>query len=565
MSFSAHNSHKANMFNFKPYVRKMKHKLLTPVAIAMMLAFSACSSDDDTAGLSPTDDTGFAATKVVTNSGLKSIPVVATRGTENVTVEYFSGGKTARMTAPLNVTGSAANSALVSGNVQLYSSTPTVVNVYGGTNVLAENVLLPGLQTAASTGEKVGDTDAYFFVRIDDEILNGGSYSGQSSAKFYPQTAYGGSSFTKKGRITTEGQTWYSDENASNYIYSLTGAGTASVINEIPEFTASDFYAAMRPSEFREFAANYDNYKIIWYLVHYPTSDNKWHVDGYLTYKDTEEIEPTDEDKDKHNTDVPTPVDPDEPDEPIKPVDPDTTINVPKSADGIYHEGGVLLYEYDNEVKDYNDLVVDYDIEARFPKDGNTPYIKVVMHLRALSAKTINSVSIDFDHLQDIVCPADDMNISFHGVNIQDLPQADVPDFSDCELTPTQSGNLELGVENLQWLLTNDNANGWYNLDGNGFYNVTVETLNDKPYATVSFMLYPKEGSTDEDIEQAVANILSVATKSFKVNGESGDYIIAPTGTPHVIEGKTLLEAFPDYPNDGWWDNYVEDNVITIK
>lgn len=536
----------------------MKQKLLTPVAIAMMLALAGCSSDDDTTGLSPGETEEFAATQVVKTSGLKTIPVVATRGTESVTVEYLSGGKTAQISAPFNVTSSADNSALVSGTVQLYSSTPTTVNILSGTDVLAENVLLPGLTTTASTGEKVGDTDAYFFVRIDKEILNGGSYTGQSASKFYPQTAYGGSSFTKKGRITTEGQTFYSDDYSSNYIYSLTGAGTADVINEIPEFTAADFVQAMSPSEYREFAANFDNYKIIWYLVHYPTSDNKWHVDGYLTYKDTDEIEPTDEDKNKENSDVPKPVDPDEPD------DPDTP-DVPKTDDGIYHESGVLLYEYDNEVIDYNDLVVDYDIEARFPKDGNTPYIKVVMHLRALSSKDINSVSIDFDELQDLVCPADDMNISFHGVNIQDLPQADIPDFSDCTLQPTQQGNLELGVDNVQWILTNDNASGWYNLDGSGYYNVTPETFNGQPFATVSFMLYPKEDSTEEDIEQAVANILSVATQSFKVNGKTGNYIIAPTGTPHAIEGTTFFDAFPDYPNEGWWTSYNEDNVIKIN
>lgn len=530
----------------------MKQKLLTPVALAMLLAFTACSSDDDTAGLTPAETTDFAPTQVVKTSGLKSIPVVATRDTKSVTVEYLSGGKTTQLAVPFTATGTAENSALVSGTVQLYSATPATVNVLGGSQVLAENVLLPGLTTTASAGEKVGDTDAYFFVRIDQSILNGGSYLGQSSTKFYPQTAYGGSSFTKKGRITTEGQTWSSDENSSSYIYSKTGAGTASVINEIPEFTAGDFVAAMRPSEYQKFAANFDNYKIIWYLVHYPTSDNKWHVDGYLTYKDNTEIEPTEGDKNKENTDVPTPIDPDVPD-------------VPKTEDGIYHDAGVLLYEYDNEVKDYNDLVVDYDVEARFPKDGNFPYIKVVMHLRALSSKDINSVSINFDELQDLVCPADDMNISFHGVNIQDLPQGDIPDFSGCTLQPTQTGNLELGVDNVQWILTNDNASGWYNLDGSGYYNVTPETFNGQPFATVTFMLYPKEDSTEADIEQAVANIISVASKSFKVNGQTGDYIIAPVGTPHAIEGKTFEEAFPDYPNGEWWVTYVDDNVIKIN
>lgn len=520
---------------------------------AALFWFAGCSSDDEVIDQGNTEQNQTVATKVVTESGVQEIPLVVTRGTSDVTVKYTSNGQPAEMKVPFTQTSQRNGSSLVSGKVTLYSPTATCVNIFNGNNLVAENVLLTGTQTKAkvqSTSETVGDTDAWFFVRIDNSILENHDWSGKSSELFYPQLANGNSDYSKKGRIYTEGIDWKTSDNEPYYIYSSDGSATAPLLAEIPEFTAEDFPEAIR--------ADFDNYKIIWYVVKKQASESDgWHVDGYLTTKDNNTVTPT-TGEDKEDSVIVKPVDPDQP-----------STDVEKSEDGIYHDSGVMLYDNDGD-KDYNDLVVDYDVEARFPKDGNFPYIKIVMHLRALSCNRLDKVSMNFDKLDQYVCAADDMNITFHDVRIQDTPYEDVPDFTDCWLQPERSGDLSISVSRLQWLLNNDNENGWYQLDENGWYNVTNESFNGKPFATLTVMLYPKEGSTEEDIEQAVANILDVARQSFsfgdEVGGEdTGDYIIAPTGTAHVEEGSNIYEAYPNYPNDGWWETFVDENIVKIN
>lgn len=575
----------------------MKKSKFLMLACAAVLA--GCSSEDDalSSAQGSVSETSEVTTLVVSQSGVSEIPLVAQKGTTSVTVEYSSNGALTTMSVPFETTSTQANSSLVSGKITLYSATSTLINVYNGNEKIGENILLPGFVTTKRTttttrtgmpgwgpsgqggyksgqDEKVGDNDAYYYVRLDDEVAHELGSAGQASSNYYPQTNTGGTYFgsLNKGRISTSAvSTWQSGtDGVKLYIYSSDGSGTADALAEIPDFfgnKTSIFPAAIASG------LNADDYHIIWYTV--KLQDGTWHVDGMLTKKsktdiNPEPVTPEPEDTIKPGPDpTPEPVDtivpgPDQPDEPGDTV---------KTADAIYHNAGVMMYDKDGD-KDYNDLVIDYDVEARFPKDESSfPYIKINMHLRAMSnVCDLEKVGMNFKDLASYVCPADDMYITIHGVNVKDL-DATVPEsIKNTELKPnvTISGDVIASLENLGWVLTN-NTEGWYTLDEHGCYNLTQETFNGKPFATLSIMLYPKSGSSVADIEKAVASVLDVAKQSFTFDGAEGDYIIAPVGTPHVSEPYTFEQAFPKYPAEGWWtydetvQNYDAEKVVNIN
>lgn len=556
----------------------MKKSKFLMLACAALLAGCSSENEADVTGQNGTEaETSTIGTLVVTQSGVTEIPLVATKGTKTVTVEYSSNGNLTRMSVPFKQTSSRANGSLVSGSISLYSATATCVNVYDGDSKIGENILLPGFVAERTTttatrwggewdwnkpDQKVGDTDAYYFVRIDEEIVGDihGS-QGQNSSNFYPQSRQGGSVFTSlnKGRIQTEGVKWQQGTNGvSNYVYSSDGSGTADILKEIPDFLGN------QESIFGEYLFDPTLYKIIWYTV--KCQDGTWHVDGLVTRIDKETIDPT-----------PTPG-PDPVPEPVDtivpgPVDPDVPADTVKKADAIYHNAGVMMYDKDGD-KDYNDLVIDYDVEARFPKaDGQFPYIKLTMHLRAMSNECdLSKVSMNFKDLENYVCPSDDMYITIQGVNVKDLSYKYPDAIKNTELTPSVSidGGVIASLENLGWVLTN-NTKGWYELDEHGCYNLTQETFNGKPFATLSIMLYPKENASEAEVEAAIASILDVAKQSFSFDGAEGDYIIAPVGTPHVSEPYSFSEAFPKYPEEGWWtytddqQNYNAEKVVNIN
>ena len=511
------------------------------------IIFSGCSSDDNLADGSISPNGGNGKAIVITNSGVERIPLVVEKGTKAVKLVYTSGGAKKSFTAKFTETSSAGNSSMVGGYATVYSKMPMVVDVYDGNNLVAENLQLKGRQAkmANATPAQGTEREAYFFIRTDGKIPG---FSAESSLKYYPQNADGtthagdinrGKIETDLGKIGIKELHWTYPNGGDiiRYLFSSDGSAVAPVILEEPDITKIKLDGK---------DIDTTKYKVVWYVAKEQTNsaNHPWHVDGVLVEKSNNG--PV---VDKDTADVVIPTPPENPD------------NVSKTEDGIYHDGGVMEYDCDGD-KDYNDLVVDYDVEARFPKDDNFPYIKIAMHLRALSGcSSIDSVSLDFKDLDKYVCPNDDMNITFQGIaidktpNYDSDPQYNIPDFKDCALKPFVDGNLSVGVGNLQWLVNNGNKNGWYKLDENGWYNVTQESFNGKPFATLSVMLYPKSDMTDADIEQAVANILDVTRKSFKFNGRDGDYIIAPVGTPHVVQGYTFKEAFPNYPNEGWWKN----------
>lgn len=521
----------------------MMRKILCLGALSLLLVLAGCSNSDD---LAKGGALSGSAVKTVVTSGVQTLPAVVTKGTTEVTVKYKSNGKDVALEVPFTQTATRDNSALVSGYIRLYSATPTEVDLYNGETCIGERIRLTGLQLSATPAAATSQTkDAYYFVTIDERIAGGQSFNGQDLTHFYPKDEKGdpgyGGSYGNVGQVQTTDAEWYTTTDGREYVYSRDGSATADLLKSIPE---SAILESLPVSQIRQDFS--EKYKIIWYMVQQRKGMPR--VFGYLTLKDTRLVpnDPLYVDRS-----LPATVDPDQP-------------STDKTEDGIYHDAGVMLYDKDGD-KDYNDLVVDYDVEARFPKDGKSPYIKVAMHLRALSDKTLNTVGLKFDNLSRYVCPADDMHITFHGVKIEDTPQADIPDFRDCTLVPGQSGDLTLTGSNLQWLLNNNNKNGWYVLDGNGYYNETQSTFNGKPFATLSFMLYPKAGQSETDIEQAVADILSVTSKGFLFDGQSGDYIIAPVGTPHVAEGNTITTAFSGYPEGEWWKEFDGDKVVNIN
>lgn len=531
------------------------------LGLLMMSAalFSACSSDDDdVAGGNDTETDGTTSATVLTY-GVQKIPLVVTKGTTDVTVEYSSDGKTTRVTAPFKQTSSASNSSMVSGYVLLYSPTATNVTIYNGSKVVAENISLAGKTTTATQRALTKDASstkktAYFYVRKDVAV----DESPQSSKLYYPQTAGGGSEKTdaNKGEIETDltkvsnAISWKGDDG-KQYVYSSDGSATEGIIfQEVPSyFKGENFVKLLEQLKIDTKAAdfNVDDYYIIWYVVKKQADD--WHVDGAVVKKPQTEVTKDDDTPTGDDTKI------------THVTKPDADNNV---SDGLYHNGGVMLYDGDGD-KDYNDLVVDYDIEARFPKTGNKytfPYIKIVMNLRAFSSASLDSVSINMDGLKDYVCKNDDMYITFQGVDKEKTPctvgKVTIPDFSgsNCSLKASVTGNTAITASNLQWLLNNGNASGWYDLDANGFYNVTQQSFNGKPYATLSVMLYPKEGTealTSAQIEETIDKIMDVAENSFTFNGKKGDYYIAPVGTAHAVEGSTLTEAFPKFPATEWW------------
>lgn len=511
-------------------------------ALGALLALAGCSSSDDAM---PDTASGMGTAQTVLESGVKEIPVVVTRGTTAVTVKYKSAGKDAELSVPFTQTASHTNSALVSGHIRLYSATPTSVDLYDGTTRIGQDVLLPGrvLGTAATTGTATATQNAYYLVCIDERIAGGQPFNGQDLTHFYPKDEKGdpgyGGSYGNTGQVQTDGVDWYTTNDGRKYVYSRDGSATAGLLKSIPE--SAILKSLPVPQIQQDFASKY---KIIWYMVQQRTSNGTPRVFGYLTLKDTPKVP-----NDPLYTDrsLPAPVDPDQ----------------PSTAEGTYHDAGVMLYDGDGD-KDYNDLVVDYDVEARFPKDGQSPYVKVVMHLRALSDKGLDEVGLNLSGLDLYVCPVDDMHVTIHGIDVKDTPLDGVPDFRDCGLTLRQGDALTLTGGNLQWLLTNGNEHGWFGLDSQGWYNVTQSAFNGKPFATLSFMLYPREAESGEDIEQAVADIMSAAGKGFLFNGKAGNYIIAPVGTPHPAEGSTLAEAFPAYPDGTWWTTFDGDRVVSI-
>lgn len=336
------------------------------------------------------------------------------------------------------------------------------------------------------------------------------------------------------------------DHNTTHYIYSADGSAVAATIVEQPDVNAL--------LQGTNLTFNPETQKVIWYVTKF--TYGSWHVDGVIVKKETQELK---DDAEKPKNLIGQSV---------------TSVHAQDAteaspAQGVLHNGGVAMFESDGDM-DYNDLVVDFDVETRYTEE-NFPYVKLVMHLRALSVRDIRRVALNLDGFEDLVAAEDDFAITVRETNIQNTPKTDetdpsynLPDFRDTGLTVGRLDNQGLEAGNVQWLLENGNQHGWFKLDASGWYNVTQEDFNGKPFMTVEAMHYPKEGA---DVQGTVNKLISTLSHSFLLNGVAAEPIIVPTLTPHTAEGFTLRQAFPTYPTEGWWsDAKVDDaKVVHIK
>lgn len=543
------------------------------VKMMMMAGFSllltACSQDDSLTTVPDNGSGDTGETEIVVKSGVQNIPLTVVKGTKNVRVTYTAGGNAEQMDVPfVQTSASLDGSAMVSGYARLYSESPATVNVINGKLTAASGVQLTGRVTKRGHhDDNDGLAPAYFFVRLDNTVPGVGE--SEASNLYYPNDN-GASVFnnTNLGYIQTDiskidefkgtGVDWHEGRPGTHilkYIFSSNGSLTAPIVKAEPAFL-KDFRLANGEK------VDWDKYKVVWYVAklqndHY-NNIPLYHVDGVITKKKTTNAGGNGDGNFDHNDTIPT----------VKP-NPDVDLN----EDGIYHDAGVLMYEMGemgNDVSvDYNDLVVDYDVEARLPKDGNFPYIKLNMHLRALSCKSLDKLTVNLDGLGDkYLAKSDDMHITIHGLAIDDYEEAikEIPAsiVNGCTLkgeVAHNGGNTSISVSGLQWLLSNGTP-GWYDLDGQGYYNVTQQSFNGKPFATLSVTLYPKTTDSEADVEQAIANVIDVVKDSFTFDGKKGQYVIAPALTPHVQEGSTAAEAFPGFPNGKWWEKYDDSKVV---
>lgn len=544
----------------------MKQIKLLFLLFATVLA--GCSSNDDIT--TPNGDNGDGkGTQTIINSGVQSIPLVAPKGTENVIVKYTSEGTEKTFVVPFVTLYETGNNSLVNGQVTLFSAKPAIISITDDAdNVLAENILLSGRQfSTASTSSAVakGKEMAYYFIARDK-----GEGAQYKESDYYPTSSYGGPyvGAMNYGYIYSEGVNWETDSNGSRYIYSSDGSAISDLLSEIPDLTGHE----------NSKVANFLNYntetqEIVWNTI--KEVDGKWFVYGLVKSKSANNGDNSDKGEnpggDKGelvDSIIPSPVNPDAP----------TTEQ--KKLEGIYHNCGVLMWDNDGD-KDYNDLVVDYDMEYRSSNSGVAPYIKIVMHLRAMSKNNINRVDFNFDNLERYVAPNDDFDIWFHGISINDTEEhrlnhkydngeaLPIPfNSTNCKLIPGWDKEKSSAyVDNLQWLLTNA-TDGWYKYDEHGCYNLTQDSWNRKPFATLYLELHPTEWTADGDMRTNIINALNVTKQYFTVDGESGDYIIAPNQTPHTAEGYTFKEAFPNYPNAGWYKNakrYNKECVVDVR
>lgn len=555
----------------------MKALKLFPLLAAAVLA--GCSSDDTIATDGGTAQGGNdAATLIVEASGVETVSVVAPKGTDSLTVEYLSGGAAKSFSVPFTTVSGDEKSSFVKGYIKLYSPTETAVTIKNGSNVIAENVILKGFVTSPSlkgSTQTAGDRDAYYVVYLSDELE-----SLDPAGECKTGVRLNG------GRVNTNADIdWeyiYSKAN-DKVISSPDGSGLAEALAVIP-----DFFAA-KNSIFPASVANVINsndYEIVWTFIQVPSNGRDVRVAGHLQKKQTESTDKGDTGKiDKGDTDESGTKDPSVVPSPSTPDQPTTD---QKTLEGIYHYNGTMMWDCSGD-EDFNDLVLDYDVEYRSTNSGLFPYIKIVAHVRAMSADAKNfdnldRVNIGFKNLNQFMGENKALDITFHTVSYTDKAKMDengIPFYRygtpGCGLVPVWQENYDYNcasITGLQWILTNG-TQGWYDLDSEGNYNLTQESLNGKPFATLSIELHPDEGDYTKFGADVRTQILDILTDmavcpdfSFsKAGGQSCSslYRIAPSMTPHVKAGSTFKKAFPNYPADGWYDTFNANEVVNVK
>lgn len=244
-----------------------------------------------------------------------------------------------------------------------------------------------------------------------------------------------------------------------------------------------------------------------------------------------------------------------------------------------YHSSGVAMFETTGEDYDYNDAVLDYDIEGYIPsadslEAGNWPYLKTTIHLRALSDDQITSVGIDLEGLdKDFFCEADDMYITAgNSLDIKEVLknttaniQGTKPNFAE--------GSYGIDLSGIEWLMTKEacetkytNSKGeemFFNKSAdpelNYWYNVERDDENfGGDLLTITVVCYPdmSKMTLDEWKEKMEDIICDIENQKFyvTVNGEKNyNCIKAPFLTKHTDETNPFIDAYPEYGKEADW------------
>lgn len=170
------------------------------------------------------------------------------------------------------------------------------------TNISLNGMRMSTRRTIMDFSDVIGQSDAYFYIRIDNRIPGCESYS---SKLYFPQRKDGGSMFSNLNRGSIDKGSvsdWsFGNGDISYYIYDTTGKKTVTPLTHIPSL--KDIIAAnANTGDYDLSAIDTTSLKVIWYIVKYESG--VWHVDGVLTYKTTSditEVDGIDEDKTLEN------------------------------------------------------------------------------------------------------------------------------------------------------------------------------------------------------------------------------------------------------------------------
>lgn len=162
---------------------------------------------------------------------------------------------------------------------------------------------------SSENSQNVGNSDAYYFIRIDNRIPGCGSFD---ASKYYPQTSNGGTIFYcmnnygmydgNKGSLNKSLVSKWSkgSGNIGDYIYDTTGKKTIEPLVIVPSI--QKLIDVNKGESIDLSQVNVDTLKVIWYITKYESGI--WHVDGVLTgnsTKDVTEVPGIEEDESKEN------------------------------------------------------------------------------------------------------------------------------------------------------------------------------------------------------------------------------------------------------------------------
>ena len=151
-----------------------------------------------------------------------------------------------------------------------------------GTSTATQSMMAPA---AAATANY---TNAYYYIRIDGRIPK--SHGSYNSNEYWPQTTAGRSVFAEanSGTVNLDYPYWCfsKDYYTRQYVYDTTGEAVAKVLGNVPTFQSMMTVNQKDTDDVAKIDTK--GLKIIWYVA--KLVENKWHVDGVLTYEDVKDV-----------------------------------------------------------------------------------------------------------------------------------------------------------------------------------------------------------------------------------------------------------------------------------